>query len=161
MFVGDNRIRLGVGVDVAGPQLRTDAAVGVDEMLREGRVAIAIALQLEPTENGRGHRLVVAHRTVCPAAFAGNDVKKSVAVDVDDAKRVNLAESSIIGVVRSGAAEDHALGESAVGVLLEPRETVAVRLDAGDDIVATIAIDIERVHLRAAFAEVRAMKLPV
>ena len=131
-------------------------------MLHESRATRrgCVAHQLEPAEDGRRHRLIVTERTVRPSTLAGDDVGKAVGVDVLDADRMDLAESSAVRVVGGGAAEDDALGEGAVRVLLEPREPVAVRADARDDIGAAVAVDIERVHLRAALAEVRGVERP-
>ena len=73
---------------------------------------------------------------------------------------MDLAEAPAVGVVFLGLAEDDVLGEGGVGVLFEPRESIAVGFDARDDVVTTVLVHVVDMHLGSAYAEGRLMELP-
>ena len=149
VLVGNDDVRLVVLVHLAGEELGADAAVAVDAARDEGGAAFSVTVHLKPIEDRVGVGLVVAFDAVGPAALTADDVGEAVAVDVLEFDRVDLAEALAVGVVFLGLAEDDVLGEGGVGVLFEPRESVAVGLDAGDDVVSAVLVHVVDIHLGA------------
>ena len=102
---------------------------------------------------------------MCPASLAGDEVHHTVAIYIDQAHRVELAELHALLVLLVGAAHDLVLDEGAVGLLLEPAEAIAVAVVAGDDIIPAIAIHVIGIHVRSATGPIgterAGMKRPV
>lgn len=74
---------------------------------------------------------------------------------------MDLAKALAVGVIFLGLAEDDMFLEGAVFVLFEPGESVAVGLDARDDVITAVFVHVVHVHLGAALAEVGRVELPV
>ena len=110
------------------------------------------------SDRGR-HRLGIAVIAVGPEALAGDDVGHAVAVHVRQLNGVGLREDDAGFARLRGRAGDE-VPLPAVARLLEPREAIPVRGEAGDDVRLAVAIHVEDIHLRAATAELRLVLHP-
>jgi hypothetical protein len=149
-FVRHDHVWSAVLVDVARRHLGADAAVGVDLLRLEGGSALAVTRELEPVEHRRRVRLRIALDAVGPTPLAGEDVEQAVAVDIDEPQRMHLTEGHAVRMIGRRRPHDAVLGEAAVGLLLEPAQTVPMAVVAGDHVVAAVTVDVVDIHLPAA-----------
>src|SRR5438552_4819130 len=82
-LVADDDVGFAVAVGIFGDDLGADAAVGVDQVGFEVRLAGLVADQFEPIQHGIAFGVGVAVGAVRPVALAGEDVFHAVAVHVD------------------------------------------------------------------------------
>ena len=161
LLVADDDVRKAITIRVRRDDLRAHTRVVVDLIRDPVHGLVRAARELEPIHDRRRRRFLVATGTVCPEAFAGDDVFQAIAVDVHEIYRVKLREAHAIIVERRRRVaflrlHDVVLGEEDFAVaialleLLEPREAVAVRREAGDHVVQSVAVHVVGVHLRAA-----------
>ena len=90
--VRNEHVDFAVLVDIAGGDLRADAAIFINEVCNEFSTALAVPLQLKPIQHGGRIRLLVLERTVRPAAFSRHQILQAVAIDVGKLHGVQLGE---------------------------------------------------------------------
>ncbi len=156
-LIADNDVRIFFVSDISGDNLGADAGVVVDEMRDEVSLAFGRANESEPIENcgiiGFG---IGAVRPMRPKAFAGDDVFKAVTVHINQVQRVELSKGDAITIGCGTFIQNGVLAETDLAILLDlfvPRKAVAVSVNARDDVVEAIAVDIIDIHLRAATGE--------
>ena len=164
-FVGADDVGAVVAVDVFDYKLSSYTGGVIDEVGFEVGGAVVVTHELEPIDHRRGIGAGILAGTVGPVAFAGDDVFQAVAVHVDEFDGVGLGELDAANEGVGLTGDDGVIdpGGCAVGgpFLFEPTETVFVGVDAGDDVVEAIAVDVVGIHLSAAFgAECGGMEFP-
>src|SRR5438477_13054942 len=103
----------------------------------------AMANELEPIDDGRGVGFGVAMISVRPKAFTDDNVFQSVAIHVHEIERMELGEMHAVTVLLGLLAHDQMLAKSDLAArahLLPPREPVAMRRNAADDVRQAVAI---------------------
>src|SRR5262249_27955422 len=122
-------------------------------MRDEVSLAFGRANEPEPVEHGWIVGFgIAAVRTMRPKAFAGDDVFESVAVNINQVHGVELSKGDAITVGCGTFIQDGVLAKTDLAVLLDlfiPGKAIAMSVDAGDDVVEAIAIDVIDIHLRA------------
>ena len=149
-LVAHDHIHQPVAIHIAGLNIRAHTAVGINEMRNKIHLAAGQAFGFIPVDHA-GAALIRIMAVVRPIALADDDVLHAIAVDVGKAGGVRLGKDDAVIVVVRLLAGQHALlplRTLVAGVIEEDGDTVAMRLQAGEDIVAAIAIEVIGKHLR-------------
>src|SRR5438045_8979131 len=88
---------------------------------------------------------------VSPEPLAGHDVLQAVAIDINQVERVKLGKGDAVRVRFRLAIEDEMLLERDLAALLDlfvPGKSITVSIQARDDVIETVSIDIIHQHLR-------------
>ena len=152
-FVADDDVWFVVAIEIAGGDLASDAGVVVDQVRDEFDGSIFMAGGAEPVDHGGVVRAWVS-AVVGVESFAGDDVLDAVAIDIDAGHGVGLAEADSVGVSLGFVGHDAVLFKTDFSILFDlfiPRESVAVSVEGGDEIVIAIAIDVIGEHLGSSF----------
>src|SRR3569833_810161 len=92
-------------------------------------------------------REVVAMR---PEAFADNEVRNAVTVNIAEGGSVRFCEDFITGILSSGSFGDGVFHErnlaAAVTLLFEPGQAVAMCLQRSDHVRKSVAVDVVDTH---------------
>src|SRR5690606_1629419 len=159
-LVRDDDIGIPVSGQVVDGERDTYAAIIVDQVGNVVNTAFLRAHQPEPVQHGRRVRLRIAERPVCPVALAGHDIHGANQTHIHEGDGVRLREAHTVWIVAHVLAHDQMPLEGSVGSLLEPCETPPVCVEARDDVVAAVDVDVVGVHLRAARPEIGWMVPP-
>lgn len=93
----------------------------------------------------------VAFWAMRPEAFASDNVEGAVAINVSKVESVRLSEGNSSGAFFLRSVCEEMTFPCAVRVLLKPRDAIAVDVERGDHIGASVAVHIGSEHLCAAF----------
>jgi hypothetical protein len=135
-------------VDVGDHDLSSHARLRVEQVrLVTGRLP-GLTDQPEPIQHGRCVQLSAQSVAMRAFALAGDDVLQTVTIHIRQVDRVQLGEGDTVFRFLGARVHQQMLHETCVR-LLEPRQSPTVRLQTGDHVVVTIAVDVVGEHLRA------------
>ena len=143
-----NDVRALIAVKIADAQLATDPGFSVNQIGNPVHPFFG-PIELEPIH----HRARIPHRTsvvVRPVSLPRHNVFQSVAVHIVQSHRMELGEKDAVRTFFWLFTHDQMFDERrlvSLTCLLVPCQPESVRLQTGDDIVVTIAIDIISKHV--------------
>jgi hypothetical protein len=92
LLVRHNDVQQAVAVEIADPELRTDARIIVDQVGHEANHTVGGFLSFEPVKHARAIGAGVALGTVRPPAPAGDQILEAVAIEIGTHQGVGLRQ---------------------------------------------------------------------